>query len=272
MPTKVVLITGASSGIGKACAEHLSQIGYKVYGTTRFINNLGQGNGKYRMIQMDINSDHSVKNGINQVFEKEGRLDVVLNNAGFILAGSIEDTTIEEAKTQLEANLFGAFRVCREALPKMREQMSGYIINISSIGGLMGLPFHGLYSASKFALEGLTEALRMEIKQHGIRVVLIEPGDFKTQLTTNRIRVKGSLENPAYKVNFEKAVTRMEIDETHGADPIKVAHLAARILRTPAPRLRYSIGPVTERVAIVLKKILPFSLFEKALMKYYGLG
>ena len=182
---RIILITGASSGIGKSCAEYLSKKGFIVFGTSRNASfppkDIG---GKYPiMIKMDINDDDSIKNAIEYIIKEFGRIDVLINNAGYGIGGAIEDYTIEKVKEQFETNFFGQLRVCNSILPIMRNQQSGLIINISSIGGLLGLPFQGLYSATKFAIEGMTEALRMEVKEFGIKVVLVEPGDFKTSFT-----------------------------------------------------------------------------------------
>lgn len=264
---KVILITGASSGIGKACAEYLSQRGYRVYGTSRRIQQVNPES--FKMIQMDVDNDNSVEQGVNLILEKEGRLDVVVNNAGFGIAGSIEDTSIEEAKAQLETNFFGVFRVCKAVLPIMRKQESGYIINISSIGGLISVPFQGLYCASKFAVEGMSEALRMEIKEFGIKVILIEPGDFHTGFTLHRRRTLESQKNSVYSEKFNNAVGAMTADEMNGFAPKRIACLVERIINSKTPCFRYTTGPIIERIAVLLRKILPQSVFEWVVMKSY---
>ena len=159
---RVVLVTGASSGIGKCCAEYLCNKGYRVYGTSRKADSSDSKQrpsniNSTQMIRMDVTDEPSVKQGVADIIARESRIDVVINNAGFGIIGALEDTSIDEAKSQLETNFFGALRVCRAVLPTMRKQRSGYIVNISSIGGLIGLPFQSAYSASKFALEGASE-------------------------------------------------------------------------------------------------------------------
>ena len=151
--------------------------------TARGFKRVPAGSANVTMLTADVTDDHSVEQAVATVLDREGRLDIVLNNAGMGIAGPVENTSIEEATRQLEVNFFGAFRVSRAALPAMRSQHSGYIINIGSIGGLMAIPYQAMYSASKFALEGFSEALRMEVRPFGIRVVIIEPGDHKTALT-----------------------------------------------------------------------------------------
>ena len=162
MDSRVALITGASSGIGRACATHLAACGVRVYGTSRIAS---AGQDPFPMLQMDVTDDQSVQRAIEAIIHREGRLDIVVNNAGIAVAGPLELTSVEEAKRQIDVNLFGAFRVCRAVLPIMRNQGGGYIVNIGSIGGLIAIPFQPLYSASKFALEGMTESLRLEVRR-----------------------------------------------------------------------------------------------------------
>jgi len=200
---------------------------------------------------------------------REGCVDVVVNCAGYGLAGAAEDTSVDEARALMETNFFGVFRVCRAVLPVMRFQSEGYIVNISSIGGLIGIPFQSLYSASKFAVEGFTEALRAEVQRFGIRVVMIEPGDFHTGFTEHRHKAFEADENSAYKDRFEKALGVMEADEMKGPSPEKIGHLLEKIITTRSPRLRYRVGPVSEKATVELKKIMPSKLFERAIMWYY---
>jgi len=200
MTSKVVLITGASSGFGKACAEHLAGLGHWVYGTSRRarFEDGAVVPGGVRMLPMDVREDDSVARAIAFIRKDAGRLDVLVNNAGLALAGAIEDTTVDEARDLFETNLFGAHRVCRAALPILRAQGAGLIINVSSLAGLVTVPFQGFYSASKYALESMTDALRMEVAAFGIRVVLIEPGDFKSGFTAGRVFAAASGEGSPY--------------------------------------------------------------------------
>ncbi len=265
---KVVLITGASSGIGAACATHLARNGWVVYGTSR--NPVAADVNGVRMIRMDVNDDDSVRDGIKLVVDKVGRMDAVVNNAGFGIAGAVEDTSIEEAKALFETNFFGILRVCRAVLPYMRAQGSGTIVNVSSIAGRIGLPYQGMYSATKFAVEGMTEALRMETRQFGIRVVLVEPGDFCTGFTSNRRQAVAAAGSP-YEEQFKHALAVAEHDELTGSAPELVARLVLRILGSRSPRVRYTVGAPFQRLAAAAKGVLPSGLFEWALMKYYKL-
>ncbi|AXQ29814.1 SDR family oxidoreductase [Solimonas sp. K1W22B-7] len=270
---RVVLITGASSGIGKTCAEHLAGRGYRVYGTSRRAAPLPEAPGEgLRMIAMDVTSEASVRQAVALVLAREGRLDVVVNNAGWGIAGAVEDTSIAEAQEQLDANFFGTLRVCQAVLPTMRRQGSGHLVNISSMGGLVSIPFQGLYSASKFAVEGMTESLRMELAPFGVQVALIEPGDFRTGFTAER-RVAAAAAQGAYAESFRKAVAVMEADEQGGATPEAIAWRLERIIDARRPKLRHLVGPLAQRFAVgVLKKILPQRWFESMIAGYYRIG
>jgi len=267
---RVVLVTGASSGIGRSCAVLLAENGYRVYGASRSAVTGEIGSDRVLPLEMDVTLDDSVRRACDSVLAREGRLDVVINSAGMGIAGSLEDTSPEEALGQFEVNLFGVLRVCRAALPAMRRQGSGYIVNIGSIGGLVAIPYQGVYSASKFALEGLTESLRMEVRGFGIRVVLIEPGDHRTGFTKNRLLTQASSENPAYRVAFTEAIRRMAMDEQKGPLPHPIARLVHRVIRTRNPRLRYTIGPAGQRAAAWLKRFGPHALLEKIVSAYYA--
>lgn len=268
---RVVLITGASSGIGKTCAEYLARHGYRVFGTGRRapFPPTPPLPGQPVMLQMDVTQDDSIRRAVDFIVREAGRLDVVVNNAGFGIAGAVEDTSIEEAKSQLETNFFGVLRVCRMVLPVMRAQGEGLIVNISSLGGIIALPFQALYSASKFAVEGLTEALRLEVRPFGIHVTLIEPGDMHTGFTDHRVRVAGWGPGSAYAPYAERVLQIVETDERHGGAPETVAVLLERILRSPHPAPRYRVGPAFQRMAATLKGLLPGRLFEWALATYY---
>jgi len=225
------------------------------------------------LIAMDVTSEDSVAHALKSILAREGRLDVVFNNAGDGIAGSVEDTSIEEARQQLDTNFFGVLRVCRAALPILRRQGAGLIVNVSSLGGLVGLPFQGLYSASKFAVEGMTEVLRMEVRPFGVRVALIEPGDFRTGFTAQRRKVLAAQRDSAYAERFGKALAVMERDETHGADPLAVARLLERIINTRSPRPRYKVGGFLQTLSVgLLRKILPQKVFEYLLMASYGIA
>jgi short-subunit dehydrogenase len=266
---KVVLITGASSGIGRICAEYLLKKGYQVYGTSRKQSDLK--NYSFKMISMNVNNDDSVKKAVNNIMKKTGRIDVLINNAGFGISGAIEETTVDKAKEQFETNFFGIHRVCKEILPNMRKHGSGCIINISSIGGLLGLPFQGLYCATKFALEGYSESLRMEVKSFGIKVVLIEPGDIKTQFTHRREKINDHIQKSVYHNYSKNTINIVEKDEQGGPSPIKVAFLIDKIINKKSPKVRYKIGSTYQKLIATLRHVLPDRVIHWILMKYYKL-
>lgn len=268
MPELVVLVTGASSGLGRATARHLAGQGLTVYGTSRRSGLEAHG---YRMLPLDVGDDASVHGAIARVLDAEGRIDAVVNNAGIGVSGAIEDTSLEEAKLQFETNFFGALRVIRAVLPSMRSRARGSIVNIGSIAGLLGLPFQGLYSASKFALEGLTEALRLEVEPFGVRVVNVDPGDFRTEMTAHRIVAKGAGDG-AYVRQFRETLAVYERDERNGGDPERVARLVERILHEPAPKVRYLVGPRGQRLAARIKPMVGSRRFEGWMRRHCRIG
>jgi NAD(P)-dependent dehydrogenase (short-subunit alcohol dehydrogenase family) len=259
---KVVLVTGASSGIGQAIARHLAGRGWRVFGTSR---HEATGCDGVDMLRMDADEDNSVALAIGAIMEKTGRLDAVVNNAGWALMGPIEDTPIADARAQMETNFFGVLRVCRAALPIMRAQRSGHIVNISSLGGVFGMPFSGIYSASKFAVEGLSESLRLEARRFGIRVVLIEPGDTRSQLPLRRRTVQPVRRASAYQETFDRFQVKQAQDEGKAPPPDAVAGLVERVLRDPRPAMRYTAGMFDQRMVVPLKRWLPHSWFERIL-------
>jgi short-subunit dehydrogenase len=265
---KVVLITGISSGFGKATAEFLVRHGYLVYGTSRKKNDSGS---VVNIINMDITNTASVKEGVNGILNKEGRIDILINNAGMGISGAIEDVTNDEAKLQMDTNFYGMVHVIQAVLPAMRKQGNGTIINISSIGGLMGLPFQGFYAASKFAVEGMSESLRMELKQFNINVVLINPGDFFTNFTSNRQIISKAGNDSPYEAQFRKTLAVIEKDETGGLRPAKMAQKIFNILEKKKPCPRYIVSTFEQKLAVVLKYILPDAWFFKILEDHYGI-
>ena len=274
---RVILITGASSGMGRVTADYLASKGYKVYGVARSFKRLKERkeqcntSSSFEELYMDVTDEQSINEAIDYIVEKEGKIDILFNNAGMGIAGAIEDTSIEEAKEIFEINFFGMLRVCKRVLPIMRKQKQGYIINTSSIMGVMGLPFQGFYSATKYAIEGFTETLRYETKEFGIKVALIEPGDFATGFTANRKRVANS-SNSVYSEKFERNMAIIEKDENGGCSPIIFAKLVEGIINNPSPKVRYLVGYKMQKLAVKLKKVLPQRTFEKIIMANYKIN
>lgn len=262
--SKVILITGASSGIGKASAEYLAQQGHTVFGTSRYPGSYPKPKG-YTILQMDVTEVESIQAAVNQIIEDKGKIDVLINNAGFGIAGTIEDTSIGKAKEQFETNFFGTVRLIKSVLPIMRKQDSGLIINISSIGGLIGLPYQSMYSASKFAIEGFTESLYKELRSSKIKITMIEPGDFKTGFTEKREIPK----NANQSIAFQNTLQVIENDENTGQDPKLIGKLLSQIINKSNPRLRYTVGAFDQRLSVLLKRLLPNRLFDWIIMKHY---
>ncbi|MCM8711152.1 SDR family oxidoreductase [Clostridium sp. SYSU_GA19001] len=270
---KVVLITGASSGIGQAIANTLMEKGYRVYGTSRNIKEENiikakSGSGFLKMIPLDVRSDESVKAAVEYILQKEITIDILINNAGFGIAGSVEDTSPEEALSQFDTNFFGVLRMCRAVLPKMREQKQGLIINISSVAGLISIPFQSMYCASKYALEAMTEALRIEAKPFGIKVSLVEPGDTKTGFTQMRQYTAASY-NSAYNLAFLKSIKKMEKDEQNGPTPKLIVDAVLKIMNSKNPPIRIVAG-FSYKTLVFLKRILPSRFVEFVVSRIYS--
>lgn len=268
---KVILITGASSGFGKACVDYLTGCGHRVYGTSRTASfPTGKSLAQFPLtIPMDVRDEDSIDRAVEFVLEREGQLDVLVNNAGFALAGAIELTSTEEAMRQFDTNFFGVHRVCQKVLPTMRSQGSGLIVNISSMGGLITLPFQGFYCASKYALEALTESLRMEVKPYGVQVTLIEPGDFRTRITTNRVIAAASSEASDYADRQRAAVEVIAKEEQNGADPRKLAVLLGAVIDRRRVGPHYLVGMYFQKMAVWAKRFLPASVFQTLIMSHY---
>jgi NAD(P)-dependent dehydrogenase (short-subunit alcohol dehydrogenase family) len=264
---KVAFITGGTSGIGKAICTYLSLKGVSVYGSGRNVLN-GETLDGFNLVQCDVTSSESVKNAIAYIIEKENKIDLVVNNAGIGMAGSIEDSEIEEIRNIFNTNVAGTLRTCKAVLPFMREQQFGLIINISSVGGLMGLPYRGIYSSSKSSVELISEAMSMEVMKYGIKVVLIEPGEFKTSINQNR-KVSEKTKDSVYKDDFERIHQIINHEVENGQNPFKIGKLVYRIMSKKNPRLRYNTGDFTSKLALILKKTLPPRLFERMLMNHY---
>ncbi len=261
---KVILITGISSGFGREMAKFLAKEGHSVYGTVRKnIEPIGMGN----ILKMDLTDNVSINKVVKTIVEKEGRIDVLINNAGMHTGGPIETTPAENIRLQMDTNFIGMVHLTNSVLPVMRKQGGGMIINISSIGGLMGLPFQAFYSASKFAIEGFSEALRMEVRGFNIKVVVVNPGDFHTNNSANRRNFLAP--SGPYQEQFEKSLSVIEKDESVGWNPEVLAVKISRIIRCRNPRQRYVVASLEQKVAVVLKRILPGKLFMKILASHY---
>ena len=266
--SKVVLITGGSSGIGKSVGEFLTQKGFKVYGTSRNPDNIK--NHPFKLVALDVIESESITNAINTVISDAGRIDVLINNAGMGITGPVEETPTSEMRKVFDTNFFGAIDVMKAVLPKMRKQQSGLIINVTSIAGYMGLPFRGIYSATKGALEIVTEATRMEVKSFGIEVTNIAPGDFATNIAAGRYHTPVFNDSP-YRENYQKNLDLMDVHVDSGGDPIQMAKAIYSVISKSSPKIHYKVGGFMEKFSIVLKRILPDKIYEKILMNHFKL-
>lgn len=260
---KRILITGASAGIGRAAADRLHRRGDLVVGASR----RSPDDVGWQALTMDVDDDASVEAGVAEV-SADGALDAVVACAGWGLAGSVEQTPIDMARAQLETNFFGAARVVKATLPALRAS-KGRIVLISSIGGLLGIPYQSYYSASKFAMEGWAEALAYEVSPFGVEVALIEPGNFKTDFTASRQMAPVVGDDP-YEAARRRAVETMERDELGGADPDQVAAAIEQAVHSKRPRRRQTVGPVAERLGPLARRLLPARAFEAAARSSLG--
>lgn len=266
MPSsRVVMVTGASGGIGKACAEYLGSRGCRVYGTSRGASEGISDTGSFSMVRMDVTDPASVAQAVGLVAGREGRVDAVLNNAGYHAVGPLECMPLDEIEKSWRTNCLGAILVARSVTPLMRAQGSGRIVNVSSVGGILGLAFQGAYSASKFALEGMTESLRAELRPFGIQVCLIEPGDIRHQDCHSETAVP-----PEYRETFAKVMRVAWADEEKGYPPERIGPLVERILSVRSPRPRYVFGQPFQSAVPILKRLLPNRVAEWAIRLYYG--
>lgn len=261
---KIILVTGCSSGIGNACCELLSADNLVVGASRRTMQS-----DRWAYIPMDITDDASVKSGINVILSRYGRIDAVVHCAGASLAGPVEETTMSEARAQFETNYFGPIRILKAVLPVMRTQRAGKIVFIGSIGGLIGLPFQAHYSATKFALDGMIEALRNEVLPFGIFITVLHPGNFRTALNDNRSFAQTVDDQSAYSSASQKAAS-FYADEEHAAPPpAPVASKVKNILRRQRPRRQYLVGSPLELMGVFAKRFLPSSLFDFLIRAVY---
>ena len=268
-PSKFVLITGASSGIGKAIAEHLQKNGFRVFGTSRNPKN-SRKTFSFPLVAMDVTSPETIVSAVREVLDVTGKIDVLINNAGVGITGPIEETPDSEIKKAFDTNLFGPLQVIKAVLPDMRENGGGLIINITSIAGYMGLPFRGIYSATKGALELTTEAYRMELKDFNVHMVNVAPGDFATNIAAGRYHAP-VLENSPYRKAYGNTLELMNQHVDQGNDPREMAEAIYKIIETRAPKGHYKVGEKMQKFSIVLKRILPDKMYERLLLKHYKL-
>ena len=263
---RTVLVTGASSGLGLATASLLASRGFVVFGTSR--NPSKAGRRDFQMLTLDVDSDDSVRTCVKDVVDQAGNLDVLVNNAGYALTGAIEETSTMEAKSQFETNFFGVVRLVNRVLPIMRKRRSGQIINVGSIAGLAGSPLEGFYTAAKFALEGYTESLRLEVREFNIKVSILDAGFFKTNIGSNAKAPSRPL--TAYDEQRKKVGSVRQTRRKIALLPAVFAEAVLRIVKSNSPRFRYTVGAETWYPRIASAR--PPSAGETDVRKFWNLS
>lgn len=257
----IILITGTSAGIGFTLAEYLGKKGHTVFGLSR----KNVESNYFTTIPTDITNNSQVQNAIAEVLKTETRIEVLINNAGMGMVGAVEDSSQDEILRLFNLNLVGSVQMMTAVLPKMREQKIGRIINISSIGSEMGLPFRGFYSASKSALDKVTEAIRYEVSPWNIQVCTLHLGDIKTNIAENRVKTKVS---EPYQQTFNKIYSIMNSHVDDGTEPIEVAEYIEKLLNKKSWKAHFYFGKFGQKIGIPLKWILPQNFYENLMRKY----
>jgi NAD(P)-dependent dehydrogenase (short-subunit alcohol dehydrogenase family) len=274
---KVAVVTGSSSGIGLLTAVELALNGYRVVATMRNLETRGRleeaahkagVRDRLDLRRLDITEFDSLPGAVDAIVRDHGRVDVLVNNAGFSVAGFAEDMTLDELRHQLETNFFGNVAMTKAVLPTMRAQKSGHIITVTSVAGRLGQPLLSAYCASKYALEGWNESVRIETHSLGIRVVLVEPGSYDTDIWTRNVKVAAGALDPASpnKERSQRFVEFVKNSAKHRRDAREVARLIVRIARDPNPKLRYLIG-ADAKVQVWLKRIVSWRKYERIIAK-----
>jgi short-subunit dehydrogenase len=275
MPNKIALVTGASSGIGEATARHLQELGFIVYGAARRVDRMSAlADAGIHVLPVDLTDDVSMVALVEQIIAAEGRIDVLVNNAGYGSYGALEDVPIAEARRQFEVNVFGLARLTQLVLPHMRLQRDGYIVNISSIGGKMGAPLGSWYHATKFAVEGLSDALRSETAGFGIKVVVIEPGVIKSEWADiSADSLDAASIGSAYGKQARElgANFRRVNGERIASEPIVIARAIGRAVTSKRPRTRYGVGGGAPLV-LFMRRILPDRAFDGFIRRAFGMS
>jgi len=265
---KVVLVTGGSSGIGKSICLYLHEKGYTVYGTSRnparYANEV-----PFKLIALDVLDEKTITPALKTIIDTEGKLDVLINNAGIGMLGSIEDSTADEVKDVFETNVYGILRTCQAVLPHMRERKAGLIINVSSIAGYMGLPYRGIYSATKASVHMITEAMRIELKPYGVKACVVDPGDFATNISENRLVAHAGRSGSVYAKEINRVEAMINAEVAHSPDPILMGKIIAKIIETNNPDINYVIGKPMQKLSILVRRLVPKRWFEKIITSHY---
>jgi NAD(P)-dependent dehydrogenase (short-subunit alcohol dehydrogenase family) len=263
---KTALITGASSGIGEATALQLAELGYTVYAGARRVERMSDlADRGIRTSAVDVTNDATMDGLVDAIIAETGRIDVLVNNAGYGSYGALEDVPIEEARRQFEVNLFGLARLTQLVLPQMRAQRDGYIVNVSSMGGKIWEPLGSWYHASKFAVEGLSDSLRVEVVEFGIKVVIIQPGSIRSEwsgIAADQLEARSANTPYAGQAKIMGAVLRGVDQMRLASGPEVVAEAIAKAVQSPKPRTRYIVGGGARGI-LLAERILPDRGFDR---------
>lgn len=268
--SKVVLITGGSSGIGEAIGRHLATQGYTIYGTSRNPEKFQDTIFPFTLLKLDVTDAGSAEACIREVISREGRIDVLINNAGVGITGPVEETPEEEMRKAFDTNFFGPINLMKAVLPFMRKERSGLIINITSIAGYMGLPYRGVYSATKGALALIGESMQMELFQMGVEICNLAPGDFNTNIANGRYHAP-ILKGSDYASNYSRVMEVINNQMQDSSDPALIGKKVQRIIESRNRKLHYRAGAFMEKVSVKLKQLLPDKVFNKLLLNHYKL-
>ena len=276
--SRVALISGCSSGFGLLTATELAQRGFRVFATMRDLScasrldeALHRAGATAAKLQLDVTDSDSVASAVEQVTRDAGAIDVLVNNAGFGIAGSVEDLTLDELRDQFETNFFGMVALTKQVLPGMRERRQGHIINVSSINGKLALPLLSAYCSSKYAIEGFSESMRLELRPFNVFVSLIEPGTFPTDIFGRNARMAAAsrrCDSPYYNVTQRAEAMTMEYVRRSHADPAAVARRIARVAMSRRPALRYLVG-ADARALSAARRLLPYAVLENVLCRLF---
>ncbi len=250
-------------------ATYLQTKGYKVIGTSRKVSN-GEIRAGITYVKLDVCDEASVRSAVDHILKEIGPIDVLINNAGIGMVGAVEDSSIKELQQHFDTNFYGPIRMMQAVLPHMRERRSGRIINVSSLAGFFGLPYRGGYSSAKYALNGLTETLRMELLQFGIHTSVLCPGDVRTDIKNSRIEAKAT-QTSVYKEEFEKVHDILNEELDHSGDPILVAKMAHKAIKSSSPRPYYIAASAFQRFVIHLRYWLPTKWFQWLMLRNYDM-
>jgi NAD(P)-dependent dehydrogenase (short-subunit alcohol dehydrogenase family) len=267
--SRVAVVTGVSSGIGRSTAELLLERGFGVFGTVRATSNVGEIPPGLKVISLDVRDGESVRAGVEAVLQQAGRIDALVNNAGYTLIGALEETSVDEALALLETNFFGVLRMTQAVLPIMREQGYGRIANIGSVLGFVPGPYQGIYAASKHALEGYSESLDHEVRHFGIHISVIEPGFTRTAIVANLQQARQSI--AAYAEDRNRVLQALRENAADGEDSRTAASVVLKALTSETPKLRYPAGRQARLLSRV-RQFAPARLFDQGVRKQFRLS